>query len=279
MRLFILALDGLESTLVDKWDLSGLKQKKHGTIDVSEFKHLLTPIIWASFITGAPPEVHGIKSWWSVSNNSRLDSFLYWVVYNVPIIKNLSRQQLRNIGKYFGIQVRPPQESDLTRKGLTNIFQGAKKAVVVDVPSYNETADTRERYSKSMELGFSNYEKEIWKIHNERVDRIFSQIDTKWDLFMVWIDLVDQLGHLWMDRDMSKMAKSYLSCELLAERIRKQIGPDTTLMIVSDHGMTTIDDIPAHSSHAYYSFNNDVNWEPKSILDYADFIKQYIKDN
>jgi predicted AlkP superfamily pyrophosphatase or phosphodiesterase len=276
LKLFILALDGLESTLVEKWQLKGLQQKMHGTLDVSEFKHLLTPIIWASFITGQPPEIHGITSWWSVSTNSRLDKFLHWFTYNVPIIKNMSRQQLRNYGKYFGITVRPPQEADLERKGLNTIFKFAEKPIVIDVPSYNETADTRERYSRAMQDGFSSYENEIWKIHKERVEKIFDRIDGDWDLFMTWIDLVDQLGHIWMEKDNSKMAKGYLDCELLAQKISEQIDDDTTLMIVSDHGMTTVDNIPAHSSHAFYSFNRNVDWKPESILNFADFVKKHL---
>lgn len=276
LRLFILALDGLESTLVEKWQLKGLQQKYHGTIDVSEFKHILTPIIWASFITGQTPEVHGITSWWNVTTNSRLDSLLHWFIYNFPKVKKMSRQQLRNIGKYVGIEVRPPLASDLRRKGLETIFQYAKNPVVIDVPAYNETADTRERYSQAMEKGFVNYENEIWKIHKERVSKIFDKIDSDWDLFMIWIDLADQMGHLWMEKDNTKMAKAYLDCELLAQKISEYIGEEATLMIVSDHGMTTVEGIPAHSSHAFYSFNRDVKWKPKSILDYAEFVKRYL---
>ena len=279
MKIFILALDGLEYTLVLKWRLKGLMQKVNGWIDASEIKNLLTPIIWASFITGQPPEIHKIKSWWSISNNTTIDSFFHWI-YNYLTSQGLEvpRFKLRKILNLFGLDVKSPQKSDLLKKGLDTIFNYAVSPIVIDVPSYNESADTRIRYSIAMEGGISIYENEIWKIHNERVNKIFNKIHGDWDLFMAWIDLADQMGHLWMGRNKLKMLKAYMNLETLTQRIKKELPEDTLFMVVSDHGMTTFEKYPIHSNRAYYSFNKEIGWVPQSIMDYAGFIKNVLNE-
>lgn len=65
-RVVILGLNALEHDLVEKFDLRNLKQKEYGKIALRDFKLIITPTIWASFITGLPPErhkVYGILKW------------------------------------------------------------------------------------------------------------------------------------------------------------------------------------------------------------------------
>ena len=279
MKVFILAIDGLEYKLVERWRLRGLQQTIYGWLDVSNFKHLLTPIIWASFITGMPPEVHGIKSWWTFSSNSVLDSFFHWIRYKIPIVQNMSQWKLRKLLKFFGLNVAPPQANDLKRKGLATIFDYASNPVVIDVPSYNESPNTRARYSHAMDRGIEAYEKELWKVHEERVGRIMNVLNSKWDLFMAWIDIGDQMGHIYFDNKF-KMLKTYTRLDTLAQRIRQNLKKDTFFLIVSDHGMKlSSDGYPEHSNRAFYSFNRNIKWRPQNILDYANFIKSLLNFN
>lgn len=281
MKVFILAIDGLEYTLVSKWRLRNLQQqqKLYGRLDVSNFKHVLTPIIWASFITGVSPETHGVNSWWTFSSNSTLNSLFHWVRYNVPIIKGTSQGKLRRILGHVGLNVSVPMMNDLKRKGLTTIFDLASKPVVIDVPSYNENPETRARYSIAMDHGVKAYENELWKVHKERVGRIMDRLDNEWDLFMAWLDLVDQIGHIYFGNN-QKMLKAYTRLDTLARTIGQNLPDDTLLLIVSDHGMQlSTDGYPEHSNHAFYSFNMDVGWCPQSILDYANFIRKLLKIN
>lgn len=273
MKVFILAIDGLEYNLVRSWRLKGLQQTIYGWLDVSSFKHILTPIIWASFITGKPPESHGIKSWWIFSSNSLIDSIFHWVRYNVPIIRRMSQGKLRRLTNLLGLDVACPQVRDLKRKGLSTIFDYASKPIVVDVPSYNESPDTRSRYSGAMDRGIEAYENEIWRVHKERVGRIMDALDAEWDLFMAWIDIADQMGHISFGNKL-KMLKTYTRLDTLAQRIWQNLPNGTLFLIVSDHGMQlSINGYPEHSKRAFYSFNMDVEWRPQSILDYANFLR------
>ena len=277
MKVCILAIDGLEYNLVKKWRLKGLQQELCGFIDVSNMKTLLTPVIWASFITGEPPEVHGVTSWWSVSSKSSLNTFFHWVRYNIPFIKKVSQWRLREILRIFGMSIRPPQSSDLEKRGLKTIFDYASNPIVIDVPSYNESAEIRSRYSKAMDKGIKNYENVLWAVHKERVNRSMNNIKDDYDLFMAWIDIGDQMGHLYRGLNKMKMMKTYIILERFAMNIKKNLPEDTLFLIVSDHGMEINDSGgPVHSNRAFYSFNFNLGWKPNSIMDYANFIKEKI---
>ena len=76
MKVFVLALDGLEYRLIRKWRLTNLLQNYHGVFKIqrqyfitgslkwASYKIVAspyTPIIWTSFLTGKKPYDHGIK--------------------------------------------------------------------------------------------------------------------------------------------------------------------------------------------------------------------------
>jgi len=63
MKVFILALDGLDHRLVEKWNLTNLLQRTHGTYSVAEFNQVknLSVSVWSSFITG---KYHKFDNWW-----------------------------------------------------------------------------------------------------------------------------------------------------------------------------------------------------------------------
>ncbi|NVM22964.1 MAG: alkaline phosphatase family protein [Desulfobacterales bacterium] len=277
MRIFILAVDGLEYDLVKKWHLSNLKQEVFGWIDVSSFRKILTPILWASFITGKPPETHGVTSWWTLSSISWIDRLFHLVRYRSPVIKHIPDWRLRKMVEFLGLDIRPPQKSDLQERGLLTIFDCASRPVAIDVPSYSETADTRALYARAMEGGIMKYENEIWRVHKRRIEEIWDKLNLDWDLFMAWVDLCDQMGHMWMGKNMLKMLKAYTRIDRLAYRIKQVLPNDTLFVIVSDHGFgVSPDGYPCHSSRAFYSFNTDMGWRPEGILDYAGFVREVL---
>lgn len=71
----ILGIDALEYDLVEKLDSQILKQVEYGKVKVPILigdKDPKTPTVWASFISGASPELHGVtkfKTWNTVVRN------------------------------------------------------------------------------------------------------------------------------------------------------------------------------------------------------------------
>jgi predicted AlkP superfamily pyrophosphatase or phosphodiesterase len=127
-----------------------------------------------------------------------------------------------------------------------------------------------------MDRGIETYEKELWKVHEERVNKIMDMLKNKWDLFMTWIDIGDQMGHIYFNNKL-KMLKTYIKLDTLAQRIKQNLNDDSLFLIISDHGMKlSSDGYPEHSNRAFYSFNKNIKWYPQSILDYANFIKNLL---
>lgn len=279
-RLFILALDGLESKLVKKYKLHRLKQKRYTEVDVSDFP-LLTPTIWASFITGVSPEKHGIHSWWKATENEGLDSLLHKVKSKIPHqLRNKISVNLQNkIEKLPGITKRTPSKEDLQRKGLSTIFEYASSPIALFIPAYNEPTVIRNRYRQAIDKGVAAYENTLWKTHRQRVNAIFQNIDSNWDLFMVWLDIADQIAHTYVYNTpigRIKFMSIYFHLNRLVKRIKEKLENNMLFMIVSDHG-TDLSPGGHHSDHAFFSVNKEVEWKPESILDYAPFIKNVLK--
>ena len=265
---FILALDGLEYNVVPKLRLRSLIQEAYGYIAVGGFQNLLTPIIWTSFVTGREPHEHGVYSWWRVSRYRWLDRLAHWIRYNVPIIRTLSSARLKRLLRILGLRSHPPSREDL--KVLT-IFDIIKPSVALFVPGYSEEYWIRDFYSEAFEKGIEEAEKAVWQIHWYRKRRLFEELERNegWRLFMVWFDLADWIGHLYMGRSKLKIMKAYFELARLANEVKRRLPEDTLFMIVSDHGME-----PGghHSPRAFYSFNINPGWRPRRITDYFNFI-------
>ena len=58
-RIIILGIDALEFDLIEEWDLKYLKKKTYSKIDLSDFRVIITPLIWASMLTGE--KIKGIE--------------------------------------------------------------------------------------------------------------------------------------------------------------------------------------------------------------------------
>ncbi|MFX0137514.1 MAG: alkaline phosphatase family protein [Candidatus Hodarchaeota archaeon] len=273
MKILILAYDGLDFNLIIKYKLKNILQKINGQISVSNFEHLLTPVIWCTFITGELPEKHGVKGWWTVSSDSKVDLLFYWIWSRYRSNKVLSRAKLRRILNFFGIKIMRPDLNFLKRKGLTTIFDLAQKPIALDVPSYNERMEIRERYSQAIEKGLTWYENEIWNIHLERKERLFNELDSDWDLLMAWFDVADLIQHLYLGRSSKKIFKVYFELDKLTHEILKYSTNDTIILIISDHGMKlSRTSEPVHREMAFYSLNKELGWRPIKFTDYADFI-------
>ena len=66
----VIAIDALEYTLVEEFDLPGLKQAHYGRTDITEFSEPRTMVLWSSFMTGENREAEilarGDKEMWNV---------------------------------------------------------------------------------------------------------------------------------------------------------------------------------------------------------------------
>lgn len=134
MRVFILALDGLEYTLLKKWRCRYLLQRQHGTFKVSEeYFHKegvpCSPKVWASFITGKKPQEHGVRDWWVYGKV--LDRIKY-----LPVIRHIKGK--RKILWRLGLKPRIVDRSDIK---CETIFDVVRPSIAVYVPAYNDSTE------------------------------------------------------------------------------------------------------------------------------------------
>lgn len=271
MKIFILALDGLEYTLVKKWGLLNLLQKVHGIIDVSEFKdekgRLLTPCIWSAFITGKKTR---IKDWWTYGRT------LDWIRTKPPLVWIKGKRKLIT---RLGLRRRVVNRKDLNTQ---TIFEEAENSIALNVPSYNVPTEPNIWLLKVFKKkGLTAYEKSVWDLHKSRVKQTLNLLKNKnWSLFMTWFQIADLFGHIYIAKKLDNLRKAYFSLDYLASKLKNLvIDDDAIFLIVSDHGMMISKDGVSgdHSKYAFWSMNIDMDWRPKRITDFHAKILECMK--
>ncbi|RLE53765.1 MAG: hypothetical protein DRJ26_02990 [Candidatus Methanomethylicota archaeon] len=273
MKVFVLGLDGLEYMLVSKWKLENLMQVKYGYFEVSEeYAHKrggvpYTPIIWASFITGKKPSEHGVRELWTYGKF--LDKLRH-----LPPIKWIKGKR-RFLSK-LGLK---PKVVGRETLNCPTIFDVINPSIAVNVPSYNESTHLHRRLSEAFYRGLEEYEKEIWRVHEERKKATYDALRSGyWKLFMTYFDLADLLGHLHFIKRPFKLLKAYLELNNLAGELQSRVPNDTVFLIISDHGMEPSGDgvTGNHSKRAFWSLNLNEKWEPRDFTDFFPKIMQWL---
>lgn len=263
-RVFVLALDGLDHDLVVQWNLKHLLQKQYGKIETIINKQLglpTSPQVWGSFITG---RIQEIDSWHAYNR------ILEWVRKKSPLKLIKGKRKLS-----FRVGLRPDIVSRKHLSGKT-IFDEIPKSIAINVPTYNPRAsEFIDLLGTKLKAGLEAWEKECYLQYQETVDEIFRKIGDEWDIFMVWIPIADQLGHLGRKVGMKAV---YRKLNLLAYNVSTMCPRNTLLTIVSDHGIRFLPDgTGTHTTSAFYSFSRKTGWAPREITDFYRFLTSYIK--
>ncbi len=289
MRWIILALDALEFDLVEKFGLENLMQEEYGEIDLSGFKLIVTPPIWASFITGLMPNEHGVWSIWdraSMLGNPATKIELVKRFGEILLYKFLGTMQflmyrthgnekLFRVLKYtFGYE---RTDRILARRGMKTIFENVDKSVALNVPTYNWNWDYRAAYflKKSIEnpegIG-RKFEEYIYQTFEKERRDFWNAFKTgDWNLIMAYTKMCDHLGHLY-GGNLPKLEKAYIVLDRFAQEIANAINQDDILLIVSDHGMKPLGRFGEHSDHGFYSCNRKLDLETPRITDFFEII-------
>lgn len=249
-------------------------QEKHGKYILSHsYYHVdehvpYTPIIWASFITGLPPEKHNIRSLFTYGQ------FLDYL-RNIPFIKRIKGK--RKIFLRLGLKPRRVGKRDLAKE---TFFDKIRPSVAIDVPAYNESTEVNWRLGETlMSKGLKEYVKELWKVYDDRKKQVFENIGEDWKLIMAYFKIADLLGHMYIAKRVRSLQKVYLNLDELACEIKKKIPDNTIFLIVSDHGIKPEPDgTGTHTSHGFYSINIATDWKPKDVTDFYPKIMEWLSE-
>lgn len=236
----VLAVDALESTLVEGFGMEGLMQKHHGRTDISEFSAPRTMVLWSSFLCGRNMEAEvtgtGKDAMWSYSVD-RTDTFLSDIddafVLDLPGYNYDNKQHSRE------------------RSLLKDFFDAAEN---------NEKENIRRKYN---ELAFLH--------HREIKSSFLEELEAGHDLLIGYFSAADVIGHLnFGDRALMRMI--YRDMDILA---RMAAGLSKHTIVLSDHGMTSVGMFGDHSNYGFWSTDFKDLGKPK-ITDFAGIINGLI---
>lgn len=291
----IIGLDGLEYTLVEKFDLKHIKQVEYGKVDLSGFDLLATPMIWASFICGLPPEKHGIT----------IGTWVKWKNPFLELAKNISVKlglwripAKRKLFEWLGFEreIKYPTKEYFESRRIKTIFDLVDNSVAISVPSYQPFIDEETVTLLREAIKDSNKEeiflRKVWGDFQKKKELCLREVKQKaWELFMVHFHISDHIGHLFRG-DLTTMFETYITLDKLIQEIKQSIEENVFLLIISDHGMKPFsrkfinDSVPRasalagrygeHSEYGFYSCNQELGLENPKITDFYPLIRRVL---
>jgi hypothetical protein len=263
MKLFILALDGLEGDIVEKFGYKNLLQKKHGKLKVPISKisgRPSSPEVWASFLCA-----EHIDKEFEVRKNR-------WAFGIIRSLKKALPFLSIGMGKKVGGGIKTFQK--LERK--TWVDNPSVKEVDVPYYSYtNEVLEASYEFSKTKDL--EAYRKRINIIFQEKKIHILREIrslDRKnLDIIFVYLHFPDAVQHAWFHHK-EEIYFHYSKLDEFVGVLKNVVG-STNFLIISDHGFDFSDNL--HSMFGFISSNKNMVL-PNSIIDLGKQIEDMLKN-
>ena len=271
MRVAILGLDGLEYELVEKFDMKNLMQEEYGKTDLGDFVKIITPPIWASFLTGLPPGKHGIQEMYRWESN--LLQRLAETSVGMRWLKRITKSPKL---KRLGFKKTYPRIRD---KGIKTMFDYVSKSVALDVPTYNRSLDRylanlRKAALKNPRTFGGKFEK---CVYNKFLGQKHKFMETfrkgSWNLIMGYTLMPDYLGHNYRG-NLTKMWEAYAILDDFVGDVRASAEKDVYILVISDHGMKLFGETiyGDHSDYGFYSSNKMLGLNNPKITDFFQII-------
>jgi len=249
----VIAPDGLPYSLLSRWlsrnrlpALAGLAEKLTFR-EINSEQPPVSSVAWASFMTGLPPEKHGILGFtyrdpqtmnWYVPKGDLISAPLLW--------EKLSRQGRRVFVMNVPMTWPPRPVNGLTVCGFVgnDLDTGAWPA------GFGQELKNR-GYMIDADVSLARKNRSAFLAHlHEVLDRrLETALDyyqrENWDFFMLHIMETDRLQHFFWDEILdesnpwhSSVFEIYQKVDWFLSRLQKILPEDTGLVLLSDHGFT-----------------------------------------
>lgn len=254
-RIFILALDGtpysLLKKLIDENRMPNLKRFAENA-DFKQMDSVIPPVssvAWASFMTGCHPGKHGIYGF--------IERDPHTMKWFVPLSDRLKENTIQTILSAAGKRVfmmnipmtYPPRPVNgisvcgFLGNDLTQGTYPPEVGTFLKARGYVIDADT-----ELAKTDLNQFYTHLIDILERRVETMWHFWEQEnWDFFMIHIMETDRLHHFfweYMEQDHPVWAEKFYNFYELIDRfigdIIHQIPKDIPLMILSDHGFTTL---------------------------------------
>ena len=276
MRALILAYDGLDHDLVETLSLRNILQREHGRVDVPIVGGIddpSTPIVWTSFITGEPPEIHGVDM--PVMWDNELDGLRSFVRRHRGIHNILKRFKVgHRVREAVGARPSFPSRKNIR---VDTFFEVVEPSVALGVPVYNKNLEEIYPIGDVMRARqdpeyLPVFEERVRGIFDEEVETLFDALGRDWRLLMIHFHITDLFGHAFWGTE--KLATLYEEMDLLTKRVKARLREDDLVLIISDHGMSRL----GHTKKGFYSFNVKIGLVDPDIKDFFNIVTGLLID-
>lgn len=232
----VLAIDGLEYELVEKFLCSNLKQKFYGKTDISDFSEPRTMVLWSSFMSGVSKEkeilAEGNNEMW----NKKWDiEETFFSKFKNPIVIDLP-------GYSYDAEVHKK-----SRMLLKRFFEAASPEMKTEI--------------------VNEYNKDAFEHHRKIRNLFLQELKKPHDFILGYFSAADVLGHLNFGNHFL-MKTIYKEMDDIAGKIDAEY-----LIILSDHGMEGIGMFGDHSRYGFWSTNFRDLGTPK-ITSFREILKE-----
>lgn len=262
-RIVILGIDGLEYHLVEEWNLRHIKQKAYAETDLSDFKVIVTPPIWASMLTGKKiPEIEEpfIKRQKFIANKTHITRVRtpWYVKLGAKILPLSIRRRLGDAVTSNPFEA--TYDYLLRNKKYRTIFDYFDKSWTNGVPSYGRNVSTEEVKRTMKEAIKGNLKPLVeYAIKTYEQDRgaLLEALDMDYELIFWYTPFLDEISHFYIRKKL-KLMNIYFDLNKLLKKVSEKLNENDVLYIISDHGMEPVPGDPRggnHSDHGFFSSN------------------------
>jgi len=233
--LTVVAIDALEHTMVEGFNMPNMKQTHYGRTNISEFSQPRTMVLWSSFMTGQNKEEEilamGDQGMWSTR-----------IPHGETFFSKFENPKVIDLPGYSYDLAQHDRERELLK-------------------AFFSAGDDEEKLRIRKE-----YNAHAFEHHRVVKDEFFKAMDEDHDFLLGYFSAADVIGHLnFGNRALMKMI--YRDLDELISQVEGDV------LVLSDHGMTQVGEsaFGDHSEYGFWSTNFQDLGTPK-ITDFAEFI-------
>lgn len=243
MTLLVVALDALDSALVDEFDADRLRLETSGRMEtVSHMREQpYTPEAWASAATGMHPRDHGVSGGTSEWSNPLVD-------FASRFTGHLSMSMRSDLGNL--IEGATGAEYTIAEVDSPTMFDGEDR-IVHNWPGVANGEELKRAWDIMWREGQTNaeFERDILGLAAEQFGWTREMLQHDVSVAGVHVHLLDATGHAYtQDRD--RLRTAYERAGEFVDELCERLDPSDDLLLVSDHGMT-VDFYSDEHDHAY----------------------------
>ena len=274
MTLVVLALDALDTALVEDFDVDALRLNTAGKMET--VAHMrdepYTPEAWATIATGEHPKNHGVSGGTSAWDNPVAD-------FLSNFTGGLSMSMRAKLGNI--VEETTGANYTIAEVDLPHMFGGSDR-IVHNWPGVANGAELKRAWDLMWREGQTDaeFQRDILGLAAEQFGWAREMLNHNVAVAGVHIHLLDAAGHAYCD-DRDQLKDMYERAGEFVEEIRAELGEDDDIIIMSDHGIVverySDDDDRGESpgSHSWRAFASSTRDSiPKTAFEVSEWVDQ-----